>query len=80
MTVQLDVAEATLDIPDIGVTIRTLLACASEGYKLNPKRVWKIRYKNTIVGSVRIKTHNHVPIIPKEEENGEQIIQPVATQ
>lgn len=48
--------EATLDVPDLGVTIRTLLACAAKGYKNNPKRVWKLRYKAVIIGSVRLKT------------------------
>lgn len=51
-----DIENATIDIEDIGVTLRTLLAHAAEGYKTNPKRVWKVRYKATIIGSVRLKT------------------------
>ena len=52
------IEEATLNITDIGVTLRTLLGCAAEGYKSNPKRVWKIRYCDTVIGSVRLKTNN----------------------
>jgi hypothetical protein len=51
-----DIENATLVIEDIGVTLRTLLAHAASGYKQNPKRVWKVSYKGTIVGSVRLKT------------------------
>ena len=51
-----DIENATLEIEDIGVTLRTLLAHAASGYKQNPKRVWKVKYKGTIIGSVRLKT------------------------
>lgn len=51
-----DDENATIDIEDIGVTLRTLLAHAATGYVNNPKRVWKIRYKQVIIGSVRLKT------------------------
>jgi len=53
--VKADVADAVIDITDIGVTLRTLLAVAAANYEENPRRVWKIRYKASIVGSVRIK-------------------------
>lgn len=52
-----DDTNATIDIEDIGVTLRTLLAHAAAGYANNPKRVWKVRYKATIIGSVRLKTN-----------------------
>lgn len=48
--------EAVLEVEDIGVTLRTLLGFAAEGFKHNPKRVWKVRYKDTIIGSVRLRT------------------------
>lgn len=53
-------AEATLDITDIGVTIRSLLGYAAEGYRANPKRVWKVRYCDTVIGSVRLKTTKRI--------------------
>jgi len=51
-----DTTATTLTVPDIGVTLRTLLACAAKGYKTNRKRTWKVMYKNVVIGSVRIKT------------------------
>jgi hypothetical protein len=56
--VVIDAENGTLKVPDIGVTLRTLLACAAEGSKTRPKRVWKIIYtdSNIVIGSVRIKT------------------------
>lgn len=47
---------ATLAIEDLGVTLRTLLACAATGYKDNRKRKWNIVYKTVVIGSVRLKT------------------------
>jgi hypothetical protein len=60
MSVIIDAEAGTLKVPDIGVTLRTLLACAAEGYKTRPKRVWKILYteNNVVVGSVRIKSQD----------------------
>ena len=57
MSVIIDTEAVTLKVPDIGVTLRTLLACAAQGYKTTPKRVWKIIYSdsNIVIGSVRIK-------------------------
>lgn len=46
----------TIVISDLGVTLRTLLACAVTGYKSNPKRTWKVQYKSVVIASVRIKT------------------------
>ena len=53
------VAETTtLVVPHIGFTLRTLLAAACSGYKTNPKRVWKVSFQGTVIGSVRIaNTH-----------------------
>jgi hypothetical protein len=50
-----DAENATLDVPDLGITLRSLLAVAAAGYTVNPKRIWKVRYKNSIIGSIRIK-------------------------
>lgn len=62
-----DDENATIDIEDIGVTLRTLLAHAATGYENNPKRVWKVRYKTVIIGSVRLKTN----LIKKEGINAD---------
>ena len=53
--VTFDLVSETIDIEDLGVTMRTLLAVANTAAKEKPKRVWKIRYKDAILGSVRIK-------------------------
>ncbi len=54
--VSIDPENGTLNVPDIGVTLRTLMAAAASGYKTRPKRVWKVIYKGIVVGSVRIKS------------------------
>lgn len=56
MSVHLNVDEGVLTIPDLGVTLRTLLAVASNGYSLSGRRTWKIDYKSVVIGSVRVKT------------------------
>lgn len=58
--VKIDADNGTLAVPDIGVTLRTLMACAAEGYKTRPKRVWKVLYKDTVIGSVRIKNKDFI--------------------
>lgn len=65
-----DIENAVLDVPDLGVTLRTLLACAAKGAKTNHKRSWKIRYKMVIIGSVRIKT----TLVKQEGLENEQAI------
>lgn len=50
-----DIPAGVLDVPDIGVTLRTLLGAAAEASKLNRRRTWKVRYKQVIIGSIRIK-------------------------
>ena len=54
--INIDSEQGILDIPDLGVTLRTMLGCAVTGYKSNPKRTWKLKYKGVVIGSVRIKT------------------------
>lgn len=53
--VTFDAEAGTIDVPDIGITLRTLLSVAAQGYKVNPRRTWKVRYKEVIIGSIRIK-------------------------
>jgi gentisate 1,2-dioxygenase len=62
MSVIIDTVNATLKVPDIGVTLRTLLGCAAQGYKTTPKRVWKIIYGdgNVVIGSVRLKNRDFI--------------------
>ena len=55
--ITINAEEATLVVPHLGMTTRTLMAAAAEGYKTNPKRIWKVSYKNTIIGNVRLKTN-----------------------
>jgi hypothetical protein len=50
-----DPETTSLHVPHIGMTLRVLLAVAAEGYKTNPKRTWKIVYRGTVIGSIRIK-------------------------
>lgn len=51
-----DIENATLNITDIGVTLRTLLGYAATGYKENRKRKWNVVYKGVVVAAVRLKT------------------------
>ena len=47
---------AELEVPHLGITLRTLLAVAAEASKQRPlKRKWVIRYKTAEIGSIRIK-------------------------
>ena len=55
MAVQADTENNTLQVPDLGVTLRTLMACAARGYEVSKKRQWKLLYKGAIIGSVKIK-------------------------
>lgn len=55
MAVQADIENNTLQVPDLGVTLRTLMACAASGYEVSKKRQWKLLYKGAIIGSVKIK-------------------------
>ena len=59
MSVIIDAENGTLKIPDIGVTLRTLLACAARGSEAKARRTWKILYtdNDVVIGSVRIKNN-----------------------
>ena len=51
-----NVAESKLIIPHIGITLRVLLAAANNA---NPdQHVWRLIYKNTDIGRIKIKTSN----------------------
>lgn len=65
MAVQADTENNTLQVPDLGVTLRTLMACAARGYEVSKKRQWKLLYKGAVIGSVKIKD-DHL----KGNENG----------
>lgn len=60
--ITIDTEQGILDIPDLGVTLRTMLASAVRGYASNPKRTWKLRYKNVLIGSIRIKTDGSLKV------------------
>jgi hypothetical protein len=44
-----------IDVPDLGLTLRTLLAIADTRLKASGHKNYKIRYKHMIVGSVRVR-------------------------
>lgn len=58
--ITVDTENAILEVPDLGVTLRTMLGSAVTGYKSNPKRTWKLKYKGVIVGSVRVKNDGNI--------------------
>lgn len=57
MGVVVNAENYTLTIPDIGVTLRTLLAVAGKAQVTTKRRTWKIVYKDVVIGSVRVKTN-----------------------
>ncbi|MFC7409477.1 hypothetical protein [Hydrogenophaga atypica] len=57
--IEADYEEGTLQVPHLGITLRVLLAAASnacEGKKI--KRNWNLWYNNAKIGTVRIKTQD----------------------
>lgn len=56
MAVVIDLDNNQLCITDIGVTLRTLLACAATGYATTKKRRFGIKYKEVIIGNISVKT------------------------
>ena len=50
----IDIEDKVIDIEDLGVTMRTILAAAATGYKQTDKRRWGIRYKNVVIGNVQV--------------------------
>lgn len=59
--VTLDMIDRCIDIDDIGVTIRTLLAVAATGYKETGIRKWDIRYKKAVIGKLHVGTKQRPP-------------------
>lgn len=55
--VTIDIEDQVMDIEDIGVTLRTLLAVAAKGYAQTNKRRWGIRYKNAVIGNVQVQSN-----------------------
>ncbi len=56
----IDVDDTThsIVIPDLGVTMRTMLAAAAAGMERTNRRSWNIRYKEVVIGRVRVKNFN----------------------
>ena len=46
-----------IDIEDIGVTLRTLLAVGATGFKETGRRKWNIRYKGALIGAIQVASH-----------------------
>lgn len=44
-----------LEVPHLGVTLRTLLSAAAKAAKHTPKRTWTLRYKDADIGRIKIK-------------------------
>lgn len=59
--VMIDKEDQCLDIEDIGVTLRTLLAVAAKGYAETGKRRWQVRYRGAIIGNVQCASTPRVP-------------------
>lgn len=43
-----------IDIEDLGVTLRTLLAVGAAGYRETGRRKWGVRYKNAMIGNIQV--------------------------
>lgn len=56
-------------VPDLGVTLRTLLGVAAQGYKETGRRRWSIRYKGALIGSLQVKDDHLKPLIGKKNAN-----------
>ena len=50
-----DAPEGVIFAPHLGITLRVLLSVAADAAKTFPRRTWKVSYKNTVIGTVRIK-------------------------
>jgi hypothetical protein len=61
MAVTPDHAKLELDIPDLGVTLRTVFGVAAKAYETTPVRQWKLRYKGALVGTIQLADKNYKP-------------------
>lgn len=51
-----DYEKGELEVPHLGVTLRTLLAAAANAAKHRPtKRTWVLRYKTAEIGRIKIQ-------------------------
>ena len=58
MAVIVNTDKNTLEIEDIGVTLRTLLACGAKGYATSGRRKWSVYYHGAKIAEIQIKdTH-----------------------
>jgi len=58
MAVIVNTDKNTLEIQDIGVTLRTLLACGAKGYATSGRRKWSVYYHGAKIAEIQIKdTH-----------------------
>lgn len=64
MTVRLDIEEQCVEIPDLGVTMRTALSVAAQGYAVTGKRRWNVRYKGVVIGNLQVATPKSLPAKP----------------
>lgn len=44
-----------IDVPDLGLTLRTLLAIADTRLKSTGHKTYRIRYKHMIIGSLKVR-------------------------
>lgn len=58
--------EHCIDIEDLGVTVRTLLAVGVSGYKACGRRRWDIRFKGAIIGKIQVSTIRQPPYMTSE--------------
>ena len=54
MTIRYDKEKYEIYIEDIGVTMRTLLAVAAQGFAENGRRRWHVVYKNAKIAVVQV--------------------------
>ena len=57
MAVKIVEETSTLQVPDLGVTLRTLFGAATTGHAKTGKREWKLEYKGAIVGKLKVRYH-----------------------
>jgi hypothetical protein len=54
MTIEHNSEKYEIYIQDLGVTMRTLLAVAAQGFAENGRRRWYVVYKNAKIGVVQV--------------------------
>ena len=74
MAVELNTEKKTLTIPDLGVTMRTIMAVAASGYAETKNRSWKIIYKGAHIGTVKVKDDHLKRSTHVANSNGPQTV------